>query len=202
MRLDAVRLGRFNQRVQTGTRGGAGGRLTEEPVFSSDTKWSDHVLDKVGVERDLRMIDEWQELAPLAQHVEHRFTQGALRQDSVGHLVEPGLELRHDRRGLGLPNAEPFLSCRSFDFSLDAIQLPDQIQGDLGLPIATRVDLRLARVLEPATGVRIAARVDQLLGLCDGTVGLIAGRSAGCLRSPPAAAWALCRRGTGYSRTG
>jgi len=35
MRLDAVRLGRLDQRVQAGARGGAGSRLTEEPVFSS-----------------------------------------------------------------------------------------------------------------------------------------------------------------------
>ena len=33
MRLDAVRLRRFDQRVQAGTRGGAGGGLTEEPVW-------------------------------------------------------------------------------------------------------------------------------------------------------------------------
>jgi hypothetical protein len=153
MRLDAVCLCRFDQRVQAGTRGGADGGLTEEPVFPSDTKWSDRVLDTVGIKRNLRTIEERQELAPLAQHVEHRLAECALREHSVSHLVEPGLELRHDRRGLGLPNAESFLSRRSFDLSLDAIQLPDQIQCDLGLPIATRVSLRLARVLEPATGV-------------------------------------------------
>ena len=120
------------------------------------------------------MIEERQELAPLAQHVEHGLAECAQREHSVGHLVEPGPELRHNRRGLGLPNAEPFISRRSFDLSLDAIQLPDQIQRDPGLPIATRVGLRLARVLEPATGVRVAARVDQPLGLRDCAVSLIA----------------------------
>ena len=58
MRLDAVRLGRLDQRVQAGTRRGARGRLTEEPVLSTDTKWSDRVLDTVGIKRDLRMIEE------------------------------------------------------------------------------------------------------------------------------------------------
>jgi hypothetical protein len=53
MRLDTIRLRRFDQRVQASARRGAGGGLT------------DRVLDSVCIERDLRMVEERQELTPL-----------------------------------------------------------------------------------------------------------------------------------------
>jgi len=108
VRLDAIRAGRFDQRLQAGARGGACSGLTEQPIPPSDRKRPYGVLDPVSVERDLRVFEERQKLSPLAQHVEHGFTQCTLRQDCVGHLIEPGLELCNDWGGLRLPDTEPF----------------------------------------------------------------------------------------------
>ena len=106
MWLDAIGASRFDQRVETRARRGTGGRLTEQPIPPSDHKGSYSVLDPVGIERDFRMLEERQKLAPLAQHVEHSFTQRTLRQDRVGHLIEPRFEFSHDRGRLRLPLAE------------------------------------------------------------------------------------------------
>lgn len=160
MRLDAIGAGRFYQRVQAGTRGGAGSRLTEQPVLPTDAKRPDGVLDPVCVQRDLWVIEERQQLVPLPQHVENGLAQCTLRQDSVGHLVEPGLELSHDRRGLGLPDAEALLGGGSLDLALYAVAVvlskveqgrfdPTVLQAWLGETLTREDDRALFELLSP-----------------------------------------------------
>jgi len=121
VRLDAIGAGRFNQRVQPGARGGAGGGLTEQPIPPSDHKWPYCILNPVGIERDLRMFEERPKLTPLAQHVEQGFTQRTLRQYGVGHLIEPGLSSRTtgvdcDWRTWSRSSAEETLISRSMRY--------------------------------------------------------------------------------------
>jgi hypothetical protein len=42
---------------------------------------------------NLRMIEERQELASLPEHVMHGLTGRTMRQNDVGHLIQPGIEL-------------------------------------------------------------------------------------------------------------
>ncbi len=129
-------------------RGGASGRLTAQPIPSSDHKRPYCVLHSVSVERDLRMFEKRQKLAPSAQHVEHGFTQRALWQAGVGHLIEPDLQLTHDRGGLRLPRTERFFGRATLDLPLDAIQLatasaqPRRAKGPRShTPTAIRIEL-------------------------------------------------------------
>jgi hypothetical protein len=69
VRLDAARLGGFDDRIQPRAGRGAGDCLAKEPVFSSDAKRSDRVLHSVCVERDFRMIEEAFKFRVLTQHV-------------------------------------------------------------------------------------------------------------------------------------
>jgi hypothetical protein len=87
VRLDDIGAGRFDKRVQAGARSGASDGLTEQSIAPSNYKWPNRVLDPVGIERDVRMLEEWQKRVPLTQLIEHRFAQRTLRQNSVGHIV-------------------------------------------------------------------------------------------------------------------
>lgn len=62
MRFEAVRLGRFDERVQCRAGARTWHGVAEQPAFSADDKRADRILAAVVVQRDVAVLQEREEL--------------------------------------------------------------------------------------------------------------------------------------------
>lgn len=139
MWLETIRLCAFHQGVQACARLGAGDGVTEEPALAADDERADRVLGTVGIERDLRVIEEVREFRPLRECVVDGFAKCTLRQDQIHHAIAPGFELGQDERRALAPNAQALFGGGRFELALDTVELADEIEGDLRMAILVRI---------------------------------------------------------------
>lgn len=86
--IEAVQLGRFDQRVEGGCALGAPIRAGEQLVLAPDRDTAQRPLGRVNVEPDATVIEHPGQRTPAAQHVAERLGQvrgtGELWQDRLG----------------------------------------------------------------------------------------------------------------------
>jgi hypothetical protein len=101
VRLDAIGLGGFDQRVQVGAGGGARLGVAEQPVAPADDERADGVLDPIRVEPDFRVVEEADQLGPLVlcrmRHMNHWDALCRYRDD--GRLEIDSLAAERSLRG-------------------------------------------------------------------------------------------------------
>src|SRR5690606_19818752 len=173
-RFDAVSLGGLDQRVKVRAGSCTRSSIAEQPSLAADDERTDRVLTAVVVERDLRTIEEDDELLPLTKGIVHGLAEQTLRQYFFRGIGQPRVQLCNDRDAFGLAHLHDRVSA-GFAFaqlSLDPIQPSDVVERHASSALA--VALRLAGFLELASRVSPTSRVYKaVLSRC-GAVGFIA----------------------------
>lgn len=129
--LLAVGFGSFDQAVKLGAGGGTFGRVTEEPVLSTDDKRANGALGSVVVDRQVAMFDVAFQLAPIAGQVADSFAQGILRCDLRLRFLDPAFQLSQQWQTAFHAGSLTNFIAALLQVALDAIELVDQVQRDV-----------------------------------------------------------------------
>lgn len=130
--LLAVDLGSLDQAVDLCAGRGAFRRVTEQPGFTSDNKRLYRTLRQVVVDRQVAGLDVAFQPAPVVRQIVHRLTQHALWRDLSVRLVQPAFQLSQNRQALFLTTDKSLIVATILQFTLDAVQLVDHLQRDIG----------------------------------------------------------------------
>src|SRR5260370_20398948 len=90
---------------------------------------TDAPFDDVGVELDAAVIKEGGKPAPMIQAVTDGFCDRGLARDARELLLEPGLELEHERLALLLAHGTTLAGALSADRLLDRIERRDALES-------------------------------------------------------------------------
>src|ERR1700756_1715273 len=133
--LDAIELGRLDQRGDDGPAFGALIGAGEEVVLGAELDWSDGALDGVGVDFDPAVLEEEAEPLPVAQCIADRVGEGGFGRDARELLLQPCLHGLDQRPALGWAGPGALMGRAAVDARLDLVEFgdpPQRLGGDRG----------------------------------------------------------------------
>lgn len=132
--LLVVGFGGFNEAVKLSAGSHPVGRITEEPVLATDNKGPDGPLSRVVIYQEVTGLGVPHEFVPAAGQVANSLTHCILCRDLRLSFFQPSMQLRRDRQALMLAIFVTLFVADVVYVALDAVELVDQIQRDIGPP--------------------------------------------------------------------
>jgi hypothetical protein len=129
VRLNAIGLGRFHQRVEIGTGLVAGNAVAEQPHLSAHAERADGVLDRISIDAVAAIVALANEPVPVVIQVRQRLAQSGAIDDERAGLVELGTQLFEHRECVVLSLTIVLLGWLLLDASLDDVERLDEAEG-------------------------------------------------------------------------
>jgi hypothetical protein len=130
--IDAVHLGRLDQRSDPTPIAGTFVVAGEQGVLAGENQGTNAILDRIGVDLDPAVVEEDLQPLPVVGEVGQLLASAGLRRQLGAGRGEPGRERQDQGLGLLLPHGPTPLERLARDLGLDPVELGDPTQALLG----------------------------------------------------------------------
>ena len=150
IRLLAVDLSGLDQAVDLRAGGGAVDGVAEQPGLAPDYKRLDRSFGRIVVDGQVTRFDIALQPAPVIRQIMHGLAQRTLCCHLRLGFIQPAFQLGQDRQAFLLSTGKPLFIADVLELALEAVQLVDHRQRDIG-PSGFTLGLHFLRVHELAS---------------------------------------------------